>query len=92
MEGVAPSNNFTVFRMSQEFRNRSSLGGIFVNRQAVGQFAADEDFNRTYGFDGKLGIGEFGDISGLAAATSSPNSQDAQYTFKHICAIPDSVQ
>ena len=81
-EGAAPSNNFTVIRVNQEFRNRSTLGGIFVNRQGVGEFSAEEDFNRTYGFDGRLGIGQFCDISGFAAATSSPDSQQDQYAIK----------
>jgi len=81
-QGVAPSENFTVARLSQEFGNRSSLGGIFVNRQSTGQFSSEKDFNRTYGVDGRFGLGEFTDLSGFAATTSSPELQESQYAFK----------
>ena len=79
---VEPSNNFTVVRVSQEFQRRSSLGGIFVNRHGSGDFSSEQDFNRTYGFDGKLGLGEFGDISGFASKTSTPDVQEDQYAYK----------
>ncbi|UCF35493.1 MAG: carbohydrate binding family 9 domain-containing protein, partial [Acidobacteriota bacterium] len=81
-DGVAPSNNFTVMRMSQEFQNRTSLGGIFVNRQGTGEFAADEDYNRTYGFDGSWGIGEYTDVTGFVAKTSTPELHGEDHAFK----------
>ncbi len=82
MAGVAPSNNFTTVRVSRELPNRSSVGGIFVNRQGMGQYAAPEDYNRTYGFDGQWGIGAYGRISGFAAKTSSPNVSEDQYAYQ----------
>jgi hypothetical protein len=82
LPGLEPSNNFTVVRVNQEFRRRSSLGGIFVNRHGSGEFSSGQDFNRTYGFDGKLGWGEFGDFSGFVAKTSTPDSQLDQYAYK----------
>jgi hypothetical protein len=79
---VAPSNNFTVARLSRELPNRSAIGGIFVNRQGSGEFALSEDYNRTYGFDGKWGVGEFGEISGFVAGTSTPGVESDDYAFR----------
>ena len=45
--GVAPSNNFGVVRLSRDLPNRSSLGVLLVNRQGMGTFSADDDYNRT---------------------------------------------
>ena len=47
---IAPSNNFSVFRVQREL-GRSTFGGMFVNRQGVGSLAAAQDFNRAYGLD-----------------------------------------
>jgi hypothetical protein len=82
MGGVAPSNNFTTVRLSRELPNRSSIGGIFVNRQGMGQYAAPEDYNRTFGFDGRWGIGQFGEVSGFLAKTSTPNVSGDQYAYQ----------
>ncbi len=53
----SPSTNFSVARVSRDLPNRSSIGGIFTNRVATGDLAADDDHGRTYGVDGKIGIG-----------------------------------
>jgi hypothetical protein len=79
---VAPSNNFTVARLSRELPNRSSIGGIFVNRGGSGEFADESDYNRTFGFDGKWGIGEYGEVSGFAAGTSTPGLNSGDYAFR----------
>jgi hypothetical protein len=54
--GLTPANNFTVGRISRELPNRSSFGGIFVNRSATGVEAGPDNWNRTWGLDGRLGI------------------------------------
>jgi hypothetical protein len=82
MENVAPANNFTVVRVNREMRNRSSMGGIFINRQGTGQLASAEDYNRTYGFDGKWGIGEYAQASGFFAKTSTPGYESGQHAFR----------
>ena len=69
---VVPKNNFAVARVSREFPNRSSLGGIFVSRDAAGPGSAADDLNRTYGVDGKLGLGENVDFRGFVARTETP--------------------
>src|SRR5262245_34211526 len=51
------STNFSVARVSRDLPNRSSIGAIFTNRLGTGDLAADDDYGRTYGVDGKLGLG-----------------------------------
>jgi hypothetical protein len=70
--GVVPANNFAVARVFRELPNRSGLGGIAVNRQATGDLAAEDDWNRTYAVDGRWGLGRHLDLSGWAALTDTP--------------------
>jgi hypothetical protein len=72
VELLTPANNFTVGRISRELPNRSSLGGIFVNRSATGLEAGPDNWNRTWGLDGRLGIGENLTVDGFAARTETP--------------------
>ncbi len=82
IEGIAPSNNFTVARVSRELPNRSSIGAIFTNRQGTGSLASDSDYNRAFAADGRLGIGTYGLISGFAAKTYTPGMSGDDYAFK----------
>ena len=81
VEGVTSGNNYTVARVSRELPNRSSIGGIFINRQATGA-AGDSDYNRSFGFDGKWGIGEYGQIGGFLASTATPGLSQDDYAYK----------
>jgi hypothetical protein len=72
LAGVAPANRFGVARVNRELPNRSSLGAIYVSREATGSHAEDQAYNRTWGVDGRWGIGEYGLISGFFAGTSTP--------------------
>lgn len=74
VSGEAPQNDFTVARVRQEFANRSSVGGIFVNRDGDGSVNGnrDTDYNRTYAVDGKWGIGQYVDLEGYYAQTETP--------------------
>lgn len=80
--GVAPSNNFSVARLRRELPNRSSAGVMFVNRQATGDFAGEDDYNRTYAFDGRFGIGQNGLISGFLAKTQTPGLSGKDYAYQ----------
>ena len=55
VDDVAPQNTFTVARISQEFRNRSALGAMFVGRDGDGTFETPsaDDNNRAWGIDGR---------------------------------------
>ena len=66
------ANNFSVARLRRDLPNRSSIGGLFVNRQGTGSLALNDDYNRTYAFDGRWGIGENGMVQGYMARTETP--------------------
>ncbi len=70
--GVVAANNFTVMSLSREFGERSSLGTMFVNRMGTSGIDSENDWNRTWGVDGQLGIGETLTFSGFAARTETP--------------------
>lgn len=78
VEGVTESNNFTVARVEQKLKNRSSIGAIFVNRSGSNDLTAlsrpgfDNSYNRLLGVDGQLGIGLNSEINAYFARTFSP--------------------
>jgi hypothetical protein len=74
VEDVAPKNQFTVARISQELPNRSSIGAIFTNRDGDGSYLKPEadDRNRAYAIDGRWGIGDDVTLSGWLAKTDTP--------------------
>ncbi len=77
-----PGDNFAVVRVSRDLPNRSAFGGIFVNRQGVGDAAPDDDHNRTYALDGKIGIGQNAVVSGFVARTQTPGvDAGREYAF-----------
>jgi Domain of unknown function (DUF5916) len=79
-EDVA-SNNFAVVRVSRDLPNRSAVGGLFVNRQGVGDLSGDDDHNRTYAVDGKWGIGQNTVLSSFVARTDTPGVNGDDYAF-----------
>ncbi len=83
LAGVAPANRFGVARVNKELPNRSSIGAIFVSRDATGQFSEHFGNNKTYGADTRWGIGEYGLISGFVASTSTPGLEgdDASWSL-----------
>ena len=66
------ANNFTVTRLRRDLPNRSSIGGLFINRQATGPRAPGNDYNRTYALDGRWGIGQAGLVQGFVGRTQTP--------------------
>ena len=73
-------NSFAVVRVNHEFKGRSSLGGLIVNRSGLG--SADDDHNSTYAIDGKLGLGPQAQLSGYYARTSTPGIDAGQHSFQ----------
>ena len=67
-----PANNFSVFRVSRELPQRSGAGFMFVNRIATGDLAGSNNWNRTWGGDARLGIGEHMNLAGFVARTETP--------------------
>ncbi len=78
---LVPSNNFTVLRVSRELPNRSGIGAMFVNRSATGDLAGVENWNRTWGVDGRLGVGEDFTMAGFAARTETPGLTGRDYAY-----------
>ena len=72
VSGVVPSNNFTVARVRKDLPNRSNVGAILVSRQASGDLAKSDDYNRAFGIDGRWGIGQNATVNGFAARTETP--------------------
>lgn len=54
VNGVA-GNSYTVGRVLREISSRSRIGVIGVQRQRIGD---RDDFNRVFGLDGRLGVGQ----------------------------------
>ena len=73
VEDVSPANNFSVARVRRDLPNRSSIGGLFVNRQGTGAMAEANDYNRTYAVDGRWGIGQNGLVQGFVGRTQTPD-------------------
>jgi hypothetical protein len=78
--GKTASNNFTAARVNKDLPNRSGFGAIFVNRTATGS-GTDNNYNRTFGLDGKYGIGETVTLSGFAARTQTPGLDGKDYAM-----------
>jgi hypothetical protein len=76
-----PANNFSVLRVSRELPSRSGIGAIFINRSATGRLARSGDWNRTWGADARLGLGDFFRTSGFAARTETPGLGGRDYAY-----------
>lgn len=83
LDRVAPGNNFGVARVSRELPNRSGFGALFVNRQSTGDTVVPgvADYNRTYALDGRKGLGQYAQVTGFIAGTSSPGIKDGARAF-----------
>jgi hypothetical protein len=79
--GRVAANNFGAVRVARDLPNRSSVGGIMVSRVATGSLAGHDNWNRTWGVDGKWGIGEAWTLTGFAARTETPGATDRERAF-----------
>jgi hypothetical protein len=75
------ASNFAVARVSRELPNRSRAGAIFVNREGTGPLSTPSDRNRTYGADGRWGIGRYGAVEGYLAKTDTPGRDGRDLAF-----------
>jgi hypothetical protein len=76
-----PGNNFSVMRVSRELRNRSGIGAMFVNRSATGSLAQSGNWNRTFGADARLGVGEHFTLAGFGARTETPGRSGRDFAY-----------
>ena len=73
-------NNYSVARVNHDFaKSRSSLGGIFVNRNGIG---ISDDYNNVFALDGKLGLGKKAQITGYISKSSTPGIKSREHAFK----------
>ena len=79
--GLTPANNFTVARVRRDLPNRSSIGGLLVNRQATGPLAGTDNYNRTVAVDGRLGFGQNGWVQGFVARTQTPDLNGREHAY-----------
>ena len=80
VDTLVQKNNFTVGRINQQFGTRSSLGAAFINREGMGSL--ENDYNRVYSADGKLGLGKKAQLSGFYAQSSTPGISDDEHAFR----------
>ncbi len=87
---LVPSNNYSVARVMRELPNRTRFGAIAVSRLNT---ADTEDYNVTYGLDGRLGIGRALTFDAYAAGTqtSDPIREGAEYAYSMSGAYTGSV-
>jgi len=78
-EASIEKNNFTVARVNHEFKGRTALGAVLINREGIGSI---DDFNRTLAIDGKLGLGKKARFSGFLAKTEGPVDAEDEHAFK----------
>ena len=72
--GVQGANGYSVARVSRELGNRSQIGALFTERSATGS----DDFGRTYGIDGRLGLREEFTFTAVLGTTDRPNVSSSQ--------------
>lgn len=72
-------NNFTVARVNHEFKGRTALGAVFINREGL---QSSDSYNRTFALDGKLGLGRKARMSGFYARTEDPNDTINAHSLK----------
>ena len=67
--GVQPPTSYSVLRLTRELSTRSRVGLLAVDRRAVRGVA---DQHATYGFDGRLGVGDAWTLDWWGAKTQTP--------------------
>ena len=67
------ANNYTVARIQREV-GRSNFGGILVNRQSTGEWGQDGDYNRAFGADAAIQLGEHARFFTFLAKTAADDA------------------
>ena len=79
---VQPATSYSVVRLTRELSTRSRVGAIAVQRLATHE---RRDRNRTYGVDGRIGIGDAWTIDWWGAKSETPaltGSNDYGYSVR----------
>jgi hypothetical protein len=83
---IAPGNQFSVGRALRELPGRSRVGAIAVSRLNTDD---RDDYNLTFGVDGRLGLGENTTLDGYAARTVTPGMEGDQHALSLSAAYAD---
>lgn len=88
VSGVAPGNNFSVARIRKDLPNRSAIGVMASSRLSTSTITYEDpgavlpaDDNQLLAIDGRLGIGQYLQVSGFAARTFSPHLSGDEYAY-----------
>lgn len=83
VQNAASSTNFSVARVRKDLPNRSSVGFMVTNRLhgAASDLESPEYDNQAVAVDGRLGLGQFTQISGFFARTFSPHLDGEEYAY-----------
>ena len=84
-----PANNFTAARVSRDLPSRSGVGLMFLNRSATSGSIKSDDWNRTWGLDGRYGLGERVTVGGFGARTETPGLTGRQYAWNMVSQYDD---
>jgi hypothetical protein len=74
----ANAQSYTVGRVARELGGRSRVGAILVQRRATD---STDDVNRTYGVDGRIGMGDAWTVDWWGAKTHTPTLTGDEYGY-----------
>jgi hypothetical protein len=73
-----PTMSYTVARVARELSARSRVGAIAVQRQATSD---GDDYNRTFGIDGRIGAGETWTFDWWGSKTETPGREGDEFAY-----------
>ena len=73
-----PTMSYTVARIARELSARSRVGAIAVQRQATSD---GDDYNRTFGIDGRIGAGESWTFDWWGSKTETPGREGDEFAY-----------
>lgn len=80
--GGKPGNNFTVARVRRDLPNRTNIGLIYVGRQATGDRAGTDNYNRAFAADARIGIRTTGLVTAFVARTMTPGVAGSEHAYQ----------
>ena len=73
-----PTMSYTVGRVSRELGARSRVGALAVQRMATD---SSDNYNRTYGLDGRIGVGENWTFDWWGSKTETPGRSGDDFAY-----------
>ena len=81
LQGIQDPMGWTVGRVAWELPSRSRIGAIYTSRVSSDDSG---DYGRTYGVDGRLGIGERWTFNVLAGLTDAPGISEGREIYSGV--------